>query len=173
MTVKPADRETSSTLQFAGNAEGTLFIMDDSWEYKKPSWGSGYNTVSSYSGVGTNYNTRAHVFGDVDAFTVDLTASDAEGAHIRYAIGDSDKYTEGTGTLTTKKISFGTGRDEMIIKVQSVSDKVYADCEEARKYKASVQTWHVVLTAVRDLPEKYAPYKHCIVAEFPEDEQKY
>ncbi|GEM_PF-1665961 len=132
MSVYPSEREISSKLQFAGSNEGTLFIMDDKWEYKKPSWGSGYSTISSTGSIGNNdKKLRSHVFKDVDAFTVDLTASDKEGAHIRYAVGDSEDFTEGVGNITTKKISFGTGRDSITLNVQSVSDKVYAECENS------------------------------------------
>ena len=76
MSVAPSERGISSSLQFAGSNEGTLFIMNDEWEYKKPSWGTGYSTISPTSNIGTNDNKlRSHVFKDVDAFTVDLTAS--------------------------------------------------------------------------------------------------
>ena len=129
MNISPEGRDLSGSLQFADQKEGTLFIMDDEWNYKKSY--SSYSTVSSYSGIGNNDKIRGHLFNDVDEFTVDLVASDSEGAHIRYALDGDDTYKEGIGTLKTDKLSFKEGEDTVRLNVQCVSDKDYAASEAA------------------------------------------
>lgn len=155
MTVVPADRELSTAMKFADSDEGTLFIMDESWEYRKPSWGSGYSTVSTYSGIGTNERVRAHVFADVKDFAVDIKATDEEGAHIRYAIDGTEDYTDGVGTLRTEKLSFKQGSDVVRLKVQSISDKAFAEAETGQDpwENTGVKTYWLEVKQVPVAPE--------------------